>query len=58
MKVIDLFFNYIVWFVLSFWPWFNRGYDFYVGIGAGVFAFGLTYGAIYSTVSFRNFTIF
>ena len=46
------------WFVFSFWPWFNRGYDFYVGMGAGVFSFGLTYGAIYSTVSFLNFTIF
>ena len=43
---------------MHFWPWFGRGFDYHVGMGAGVFAFGLTDGQMYTTISFRVFTIF
>ena len=41
------------WFVYTVKPWFIRGWDFFVGASAGVFAFASTKGHADSGAGFR-----
>ena len=52
-RTIGSWYDDSAWFVCTGYPWSLHGVGYYDGLGAGVYAFGNTYGHADGNISFR-----